>query len=143
MIYLDTSLVVALCAPERDSDKVEAALAAITAPLCTSEWTRVEFTSAVGIKFRNRELTETLARRALADYYEAFEPGLTVIIPAHQDYIRAADYLQDFKSGLRGGDALHMAIAVNSVSKITRLLTLDKSFVKSARGMPVSVELPW
>ena len=143
MIYLDTSLVVALCAPERNSDKVEAALATVEEHFCTSEWTRVEFTSAVGVKFRNRELSEALARRALADYYLAFEPGVTLIIPSRDDYIRAADYLQDFKSGLRGGDALHIAIAVNAVSRVTRLLTLDKGFIKSARGMAVPVELPW
>ena len=141
MIYLDTSLVVALCAPERDSDRVEVALAAVEEPLCTREWTRVEFTSAVGIKVRNRELRETLARRALADYYLAFEPGVTVIIPSHDDYIRAAYYLQDLKSGLRSGDALHLAIAVNS--RVTRLLTLDKGFIKAARGIGVPVELPW
>lgn len=143
MIYLDTSLVIALCAPERDSDRVEAALAAVEEPLCTSEWTRVEFTSAIGIRFRNRELSEALARRALADYYLAFEPGVTVIIPSRDDYIRAADYLQDLKSGLRGGDALHVAIAVNSVARVTRLLTLDKGFIKSARGTAVPVALPW
>jgi len=141
VIYLDTSLVVALFAPERDSGRVEAALAMVEESLCTSEWTRVEFTSAIGIKVRNRELSEALARRALADYYQAFEPGVTVITPSRDDYIRASYYLQDLKSGLRSGDALHVAIAVNS--RVARLLTLDKGFVKSARGMDVPVELPW
>ncbi len=142
MIYLDTNLVVALCAAERDSDRVESALAAASGEaFCISEWTRVEFTSAVGIKYRNRELTEPLARRALADYYEAFEAGVTVITPSRDDYILAAFYLQDLRSGLRGGDALHIAVAVNA--KTTRLLTLDRIFVKAARGLEVPVELPW
>jgi predicted nucleic acid-binding protein len=141
VIYLDTSLVVALCAAERDSDRVEAALATIAEPFCTSEWTRVEFTSAVGIKVRNRELSEALARRALADYYRAFETGVTIITPSRDDYIRAAYYLQDLKSGLRSGDALHIAIAVNA--RVTRLLTLDKGFIKSARRINVPVEPPW
>lgn len=107
MLYLDTNIVVALCVREQDSDRVEAALAAIKEPFTTSEWTRVEFTSAMGIKVRNRELTELLARRALADYYQAFEPGIKVVTPSREDYILAADYLQDLKSGLRSGDALH------------------------------------
>ena len=141
MIYLDTNLVVALCAREQDSDRVEAALAAIKESLVTSEWTRVEFTSAIGIKVRNRELSEPLARRALADYYHAFEPGIGVVTPSRDDYILAADYLQDLKSGLRSGDALHLAVAVNQ--KATRLLTLDKVFIKAARGIGLSVELPW
>jgi predicted nucleic acid-binding protein len=141
LIYLDTSLVVALCVPEADSDRVESILTAIVEPLCTSEWTRVEFTSAIGIKVRNRELSETFARRALADYYEAFEPGVTVFMPAREDYIRAAWYLQDLRSGLRGGDALHAAVAENN--RVTRLLTLDKVFVKAARKTGVPVLLPW
>jgi hypothetical protein len=141
LIYLDTSLVVALCVPEPDSDRVESVLGAVVEPLCTSEWTRVEFTSAIGIKARNRELSEPLARRALADYYEAFEPGVTVVTPSREDYVRAAWYLQDLKSGLRGGDALHAAVAENN--RATRLLTLDKVFVKAAREIGVPVVLPW
>ena len=141
MIYLDTNLVVALCSAERDSESVAAALAGIKDRFCISEWTRVEFTSAVGIKFRNRELKEPLARRALSEYYEAFEPGVTVITPSRDDYVLAAFYLQDLRSGLRGGDALHIAVAVNSSA--TRLLTLDKAFIKAARGNKVRVELPW
>jgi hypothetical protein len=141
VLYLDTNIVVALCAREQDSDRVEAALALIEEPFATSEWTRVEFTSAIGIKVRNRELTEPLARRALAAYYQAFEPGIKVVTPSRDDYILAADYLQDLKSGLRSGDALHLAVAVNH--KVSRLLTLDKVFVKAARGISLSVELPW
>jgi predicted nucleic acid-binding protein len=140
-VYLDTNLVVALCAHEQDSDRVEAALESISEPLATSEWTRVEFTSAIGIKLRSRELTESLARRALADYYKAFEPGIDVVTPSREDYILASDYLQDLKSGLRSGDALHLAVAANQ--KATRLLTLDKVFIKAARGIGISVELPW
>ena len=141
MVYLDTNLVVALCAHEQDSERVEAALESISEPLVTSEWTRVEFTSAIGIKLRSRELTEPLARRALADYYEAFEPGIEVVTPSREDYILASDYLQDLKSGLRSGDALHLAVAANQ--KATRLLTLDKVFIKAAHGIGFSVELPW
>lgn len=141
MLYLDTNIVVALCVREQDSDRVEAALAAIKEPFTTSEWTRVEFTSAMGIKVRHRELTELLARRALADYYQAFEPGIKVVTPSREDYILAADYLQDLKSGLRSGDALHLAVAINQ--KATRLLTLDKTFIKAAHSSGLSVELPW
>ena len=141
MIYLDTGIVVALCVAERDSDRVEAAVASLATPLLTSEWTRVEFCSALGIKVRTRELSDALARRVVVDYYQAFEPGLTVVIPQSEDYVLAAEYLQEFKSGLRSGDALHLAIAANRGA--TRMLTLDKALVKSARGIGISVALPW
>ena len=141
MVYVDTNIVVALCVRERDSDRVETALAAIEELPMTSEWTRVEFTSAIGVKVRTRELSESLGRRALADYYQAFEPGITVVTPSREDHILAADYLQELKRGLRSGDALHLAVAVNH--KANRLLTLDKVFIKAARGISLSVELPW
>ena len=141
MVYLDSNIVVALCAREQDSEKVETALALLRDALVTSEWTRVEFTSAIGIKVRNRELSDSLGRRALADYHEAIEPGLTVLVPSHEDYILAANCLQDLKCGLRSGDALHLAIAINH--RVTRLLTLDKGFIKAAQRFPIPVELPW
>jgi predicted nucleic acid-binding protein len=68
-------------------------------------------------------------------------PGVTVFTPSREDYVRAAWYLQDLKSGLRGGDALHAAVAENN--RATRLLTLDKVFVKAARETGVPVIVPW
>lgn len=86
-------------------------------------------------------MSEPLARRALADFYQALQPGIGVVTPSREDYILASDYLQYLKSGLRSGDALHLAVAVTQ--KATRLLTLDKVFIKAARGIRLSVELPW
>jgi len=48
--------------------------------------------------------------------------------------------LQDLKSGSCSGNALHLAVAVNQ--KATRLLTRDKVFIKAARSISLSVELP-
>ena len=141
MIYLDTSLVVALCTREPASDRVEAALRSMSEPFMSSEWTRVEYTSAIGLKLRTHELGEALARQALAKYYEAFEPGVTLIVPSHEDYISAADLLQGFERALRSGDALHLAIAINR--QATGLLTLDRAFIKAAADTPVPVALPW
>lgn len=64
-----------------------------------------------------------------------------MVTPSQEDYVLAADTLQDLKSGLRSGDALHLAVAANQ--KATRLLTLDKIFVKATRGIGFLVELPW
>ena len=86
-------------------------------------------------------LSDPPTRRALAEYYEAFEPGIQRVTPSREDYILASGSLQNFKSGLRSGDALHLAIAVNL--KVSRLLTMNKVFVKAARGIFLSVELPW
>jgi hypothetical protein len=141
VIYLDTSVIVALCVRERASDHVEAALVSVGDALMISEWTRVEVVGAIGIKVRTRELKEPIARRALADYYEAVEPGLQIVTPSREDYILASDYLQTFASGLRSGDALHLAVAANR--QVARLLTLDKGFIEATQGTGLPVQLPW
>jgi hypothetical protein len=141
VIYLDTSVIVALCVRERASDRVEAALVSLGDALMISEWTRVEVVGAIGIKVRTRQLKEPVARRALADYYEAVEPGLQIVTPSREDYILATDYLQTFASGLRSGDALHLAVATNR--RVARLLTLDKGFIEATQGTGLSVQLPW
>lgn len=141
MIYLDTSVIVALCVRERASDHVEAALVSVGDALMISEWTRVEIVGAIGIKVRTRELKEPIARRALADYYEAVEPGLQIVTPSREDYILASDYLQTFASGLRSGDALHLAVAANR--QVARLLTLDKRFIEATQRTGLPVQLPW
>jgi hypothetical protein len=141
VIYLDTSVIVALCVRERASDHVEAALVSVGDALMISEWTRVEIVGAIGIKVRTRELKEPIARRALADYYEAVEPGLQIVTPSREDYILAPDYLQTFASGLRSGDALHLAVAANR--QVARLLTLDKRFIEATQRTGLPVQLPW
>jgi hypothetical protein len=141
VIYLDTSVIVALCVRERASDHVEAALVSVGDALMISEWTRVEIVGAIGIKVRTRELKEPIARRALADYYEAVEPGLQIVTPSREDYILASDYLQTFASGLRSGDALHLAVAANR--QVARLLTLDKRFIEATQRTGLPVQLPW
>jgi predicted nucleic acid-binding protein len=141
VIYLDTSVIVALCVRERASDHVEAALVSVGDALMISEWTRVEIVGAIGIKVRTRELKEPIARRALADYYEAVEPGLQIVTPSREDYILASDYLQTFASGLRSGDALHLAVAANR--QVARLLTIDKRFIEATQRTGLPVQLPW
>lgn len=141
MIYLDTSVIVALCVRERASERVEAAVASLGDALMISEWTRVEVVGAIGIKVRTRELKEPMARRALAGYYEAVEPGLQIVTPSREDYVLATDYLQTFASGLRSGDALHLAVAANR--RVACLLTLDKGFIEATQGAGLPVQLPW
>ncbi|MDO8862700.1 type II toxin-antitoxin system VapC family toxin [Haliea sp. E1-2-M8] len=53
------------------------------------------------------------------------------------DFNAAARYADQFKTGLRAGDALHLALAANHGA---RLVTLDKGLAKAAKGLGISSE---
>jgi predicted nucleic acid-binding protein len=67
-----------------------------------------------------------------------------VILPLAEDFDRAAAYLGNYGSGLRGGDALHLAVAANRQAEA--IYTLDKGLLRAGRmlGLPIhaGVDLP-
>ena len=61
--------------------------------------------------------------------------SVTLLIPTTADYELAAERLQNFKSGLRAGDALPLATAHNQGQ--WELLSLDKTLVKVANSLGI------
>jgi predicted nucleic acid-binding protein len=59
-------------------------------------------------------------------------------LPSGDDYERARYYLRNYETGLRAGDALHLAIAGNHRAKA--IYSLDKTMIKAGKilGLPVS-----
>jgi len=53
-----------------------------------------------------------------------------VLLPSATDYDLAAKFLENHKTGLRAGDALHLAIAKNRGARI--VYSLDAGLVKAA-----------
>lgn len=135
MIYLDTSYIVPLFLAERETANVRKRLAAASAGaerMVTSDWTRTELASAVGLKVRRGELQRDDALRLLPAIDRFITGSLTEVLPVHPaDFSLAANYLQYFDLGLRGGDALHLAICANH--GIKELLTFDKILAKAVR----------
>ena len=64
-------------------------------------------------------------------------PGLNerTVLPTSADYELAGSLVRDWKSGLRSGDALHLAIARN---RDATLVTLDKAMLKAARSLKIA-----
>ena len=60
-----------------------------------------------------------------------------VISPSPHDFARAKQFLQRFETGLRAGDALHLAIAGNRGADA--IYSLDKGLLKAGTilGLPV------
>ena len=107
MIYLDTSVVVALLTPEERS--------------------------ALGIKQRHHGLSSE-ARQAAGEQFERLLQGTVELRSLDRDRFRqASELLQDPALGLRAGDALHLAVALHS--RCTRLASFDLRMQQAATAL--------
>ncbi len=65
--------------------------------------------------------------------------SFSVILPAADDFNLAKHYVGTFETGLRAGDAFHLAIANNY--RAPAIYTLDRALLKAGNilGLPVSI----
>jgi predicted nucleic acid-binding protein len=136
MLYLDTSFVAPLVLNEDASPQVEAFLAKQAAGgLAVSQWTRVEFCSLVAREVRMKHLNTQTAEAVIAEFEALVQESCQVWLPSAADYNLARTLLARFDSGLRGGDALHLAIARNHGAD--KVLTLDEGLLKAAKLLKI------
>lgn len=83
-------------------------------------------------------LKRDMAREAETEFEAIIAESFAVILPDADDFDLAKEYLGHYQSGLRAGDALHLAIARNH--QMTMTYTLDKTLLKAgqALGLPIS-----
>jgi len=140
MFYLDTSFVVPLFINELTSEKVVAKLQTIpTGEVALSLWTKTEFSSVLARKVRMQESTEQFALDTISKFEQMMANSCQVIIPEASDFDLAAQFIQKFQTGLRAGDALHLAIAKNH--DITSIYTLDVKLAQAASLLNISCRL--
>jgi uncharacterized protein len=109
--YVDTSVWVALLCRESAAPRIATWLAAGPAVM-TSPWTQVELASALGIKARRGELSQGLVSEICAAYQRLLNRNdLTLCGVASTDYQEAVLLCENIETGLRAGDALHLAVA--------------------------------
>jgi predicted nucleic acid-binding protein len=74
-----------------------------------------------------------------ARFEALLEASFAVLLPNAEDFGLAKRYLGQFETGLRAGDALHLAIATNHGADV--IYSLDKLFLKAGNllGLPVSM----
>jgi predicted nucleic acid-binding protein len=141
MLYLDTSVLVRLFLPEADSDRLQRWIERQdSGGMCISEWTLTEFASALGLKVRSKQLEpeQALDARRLLGTLSA--ESFLVLTPTRADYVRAAAFLDEHELGLRAGDALHLAIALNE--GIDTVYSLDRVFLAAARKLKIKTARP-
>lgn len=140
MRYFDTSFLAPLVREEKASSRVARFMAGLpTGALAVSHWTEVEFASLVAREVRIGGLANDEAREANALFEDMISQSFVVLLPNAEDYRLARDYLHDYATGLRAGDALHLAIAANH--RAEAIYSLDKSMIKSGKrlGLPMNV----
>lgn len=140
MEYADTSLLVsALTSNEAASGRSQLWLAAQEpGSIAVSDWTITEFSSALSIKTRTKVIDQP--RQALAiTTFDMLAAQSFVLLPIQREHFRlAAAYAGDPNSGLRSGDALHLAVAFLAGVK---LRSLDTRLVNAAQMLGCEAEL--
>jgi predicted nucleic acid-binding protein len=137
MIYCDTSLLIAAFAPEARSGEIQQWLFDRSGEIAVSWWVHTEFASAIAIKGRTGALNDDERRRVMAAWHA--ESASFVLLPVERRHFEeAAEMTLRPDMPLRGGDALHLAIARTNGLK---LATLDRELAASAEreGMGTSL----
>lgn len=144
MIYLDTSVLVPMIVPEASSSAVrrwrDTLTEAQAKTLTLSAWVVTEFTGAIALKVRNRQLTKAQGEAAVSLLHEEIAPKLDVVEVTPTDFRLADVMLREFALGLRAGDALHLAVA--SRSKATQFVCLDRQLARAGTALGIAATIP-
>jgi len=138
LIYFDTSFLTPVMLDEPASVSVRGLIAGLRShPLSISLWTKLEFASALAKSVRSGRLGEAQSRLARTRFESTIGAGFQILAPLPQDFELAWTYVENRQTGLRGGDALHLAIAANH--NASAIYSLDKTFLKAGAilGLPV------
>lgn len=133
MIYVDTSVLVALLLKEPRSGDVANWYAACKEELVSAMWCVTEFASALSIKQRTSQIDETEAQAAWQHFERLCANDMQLMPVEPVTFHRAAILALDPDSGLRAGDALHLAAALDAKAK--GMATLDEILAKNAKQM--------
>ena len=135
MLYVDTSVLVALCTNEGKTADVVKWYADCTQELASAAWCVTEFASAMGLKQRTGQLTEEQAQTAWMQFERMCANDLQLLPVEAITFHRAAMLTMDAAAGLRAGDALHLACAI--ANKAQGMVTLDAVLAKNAKRFKV------
>lgn len=138
MRYADTCLLISLHVRDAGSDAALAWLHARGAEtVLASQWGVVEFASALGILARRGAIDAGRHAAALERFRRFAAERLTFEPPLARDFERAAAWLERFESGLRAGDALHLAVCERRGAMLS---TADDTLHAAAVALGVSAE---
>ena len=136
MLYLDTSLLVAALTNEPETARMQGWLAwQPGGHLAISDWVTTEFSFALSVKLRTRQIEPAHRADALAVFNRLATESFTVVPVSRLEFRTAARFVEQHALGLRAGDALHLAICADHGAT---LCTLDRRL--SEAGPPLGVK---
>lgn len=133
MVYIDTSVVVALVAREPSTRDVVAWFSNLNETPVSSDWLLTEFSSAISIKVRTGQLADADAKAIHREFKVLSSGGLGLVPVSRPAFKVAADMAKSHKRGLRSGDSLHLAVAQEVGVRI--IATLDGVMAKNAKRL--------
>jgi predicted nucleic acid-binding protein len=138
MRYIDTSLLVAYLTPEVGSEAAEDFMLSDGPPIATSSWTEVEFYSALSKKYRTKLLSKVSISDIIESYNAYVSPRLLHIEVSDLDHCEAMALLKGWRTSLRAGDSLHLAIALAHGATV---YTLDRGMALAGRLLKIPINL--
>lgn len=139
MLYLDTSVLVAALTNEARTAEVQDWLGRQSVgDLVISDWVVTEFSAALSVKVRMGQLVASDRADVLAVFNEIVDASFHVLPVTRMDFRVGARLADQHSTGLRAGDALHLAISANHGSRIR---SLDCGLVAAAQALGVSAEV--
>jgi len=139
MLYVDTSILVAAMTPEARTGEMQDWLADQQAgSLAISDWVVAEFSAALSVKLRSGQVSAQDRAEALAVFGGMTEASFHLLPVTRTDFRVAARFADQHATGLRAGDALHLAIAANHGARIR---ALDRGLTGAAEALGLSAQL--
>lgn len=138
-LYLDTSLLVAALTNETETERMQAWLGEQDpGELAISGWVMTEFSSALSVKLRAKQIDATHRAAALAMFMRLAAESFSILPVTATQFRTAARFADQFSLGLRAGDALHLAICGDHGAT---LCTLDRRLAEAGPALGVKTAL--
>lgn len=131
MIYVDTSVIVALLTVEPKTQDVTAWYTGLRDTPTCSDWLLTEFCSAISVKLRTGQINESNAKRVRKEFGLLAEGGLRIVPVSRSAFSLAAEMVRQHDHGLRAGDSLHLAVALELGA--SHMATLDVTLATNAK----------
>lgn len=131
MVYVDTSVIVALLTVEPKTQSVTAWYAGLSDTPTCSDWLLTEFSSALSIKLRTGQINAVNAKRVRKEFALMADGGLRIVPVSRGAFGHAAEMLKQYDHGLRAGDSLHLAVALELGA--SHMATLDGMLAANAK----------
>lgn len=140
MFYVDTSVWVSAITEEAKSENVRLWLQQFDSDeLAISDWVVAEFSSALSVKIRTGQITSEQRALALGAFSTLVHDSLSILPIKGNHFRSAAVFADNHMTGLRAGDALHLAVAADHGAIVC---TLDATMVTAGLLLGIETIVP-